>query len=68
MAIRSYFEPNSSTVELVVHTYDGRCVVAVYYTSINRNPLTPLLQSVVDLLYNLFLAACAAEIELGHIL
>jgi len=32
---------SSSTVELVDDTYDGRSVVAIYYTSINRNPLTP---------------------------
>ena len=34
--------------------YDSRRVVAVYDTSVNRNPLTPLLQFVVDLLYNLW--------------
>ena len=27
-------------VELVDHTYDGRRVVAVYYTSVNRDALT----------------------------
>ena len=32
---------NSSTVELVDHTCDGRRVVAVYYTSVDRNALTP---------------------------
>jgi len=29
--------------------------VAVYYKSVNCNPLAPLLRFVVDLLYNLFL-------------
>ena len=29
--------------------------MAVYYKSVNRNPLTPLLRFVVALLYNLFL-------------
>jgi len=29
-----------STVELVHQTYDGRRVVAVYYLSVDRNPLT----------------------------
>ena len=37
------------------HLYDIRGVVAVYYKSINCNPLTPSLRFVVDLLYNLFL-------------
>ena len=32
-----------STVELVDDTFDGRRIVAVYYTSVNCNPLTPLL-------------------------
>ena len=35
--------------------YDNRRVVAVYYKSINCNPLTPLLRFIVVLLYNLFL-------------
>jgi len=37
------------------HLYDNRRVVAVYYKSINCNPLTRWLRFVVDLLYNLFL-------------
>ena len=37
------------------HLYDIRGVVAVYYKSINCNPLTSSLRFVVDLLYNLFL-------------
>jgi len=37
------------------HLYDNRRVVAVYYKSVNCNPLTPLLRFVVDLLFNLFL-------------
>ena len=37
------------------HLYDDRRVVAVYYKSVNCNPLTPLLRFVVDLSYNLFL-------------
>ena len=32
----------------------------VYYTSVDCNPLTPLLRSVPDMLYNLFLRCCAA--------
>ena len=34
-AIRSCFQQNSSTVELVDDTYDGRRVVAVYYTPVD---------------------------------
>jgi len=56
---RSSCQQNSSTVELVDHTYDGRCVVAwvtlVHYTSVDSNTITPLLRSVVDLLHNLFI-------------
>jgi len=37
------------------HLYDNRRVVAVYYKSINCNPLTPLLRYAVDLLYDFFL-------------
>jgi len=37
------------------HLCDSRRVVAVYYKSVNCNPLTPLLRFVVDLLFNLFL-------------
>ena len=40
---RSGRQQNSSTVEPVDHTYDGRRVVAVYYTSLKRNTLTQLL-------------------------
>ena len=32
----------------------------VYYTSVDCNPLTPLLRSVPDMLYKLFLRCCAA--------
>jgi len=49
---------NSSTLALVDDTYDGRRVVAVYYTSVNCNPLTRLLRFVVDLWYNLFRQLC----------
>ena len=35
------------------HLYDNRRVVAVYCTSVNCNPLTPLLRFVVDLWYKL---------------
>ena len=52
---RSCCQQNSSRVELVDHTYEGRRTMAVYYTSVDCNPLTPLLRSVVDLLYNLLL-------------
>ena len=52
---RSCCQQNSSTVELVDHSHDGRLIVAVYYTSVDRNALTPLLRILVDLLYNLFL-------------
>jgi len=38
-----------STVKVVDHTYDGRRVVAVYYRSVDCNPLTPLLRFVVQL-------------------
>ena len=32
-----------------------------YYTSVDCNPLTPLLRFVLDLLYNLLLHSCAAD-------
>jgi len=59
-AIRSHCQENSSSssmVELVddTYVYDNRQVVAVYYKSVNCNPLIPLLRFVVDLLYNLLL-------------
>jgi len=40
---------------LTTPIYDNRRVVAVYYKSLDFNPLTPLLRFVVNLLYNLFL-------------
>jgi len=47
-ASRSCCQQNSSTVELVDHTYERstrRCWThVVYYTSVDRNPLTPLLR------------------------
>ena len=55
---RSCCQQNVSTVELVDHTYDGRS--AVYYTSVDRNALTPLLLFIVDLLYNVFLQLCSS--------
>jgi len=55
MASRSCCRQNSSTVEFVDHSHDVQRVAAVYYTSVDCNPLTPLLRSVVDLLYILFL-------------
>jgi len=57
-------QQNSSMVELVDYTYDGRMrrgwMHKVYYTSIDCNSLTPILQRVPDLLYNLFLHYCVA--------
>ena len=56
-ASRSCCQQNSSTVELVDDTYDGRR--DVYHPSVNCNPLlTPSLRFVVDLWYNLFLRQC----------
>ena len=37
-------------------------MLKVYYTSVDCNPLTPLLRFVLDLLYNLLLDNCAAYI------
>ena len=55
---------NSSTVELVDHTYEGRAprdwIHTVCYSLIDCNPLTPLLRFILDLLQNLFLRCCAA--------
>jgi len=53
-----FCQQNSSTVELVdCATYDCRARCSrthiVYYTSVDCNPPTPLLQFVLDLLYNL---------------
>jgi len=46
---------------------DGRCYTLttciVYYTSVDRNALIPLLRFVVDLLYNV-LCRCAAVEEI----
>jgi len=39
---------------LTTPIYDNRQVVAVYYKSVNCNPLTPSLRYVADLLYNMF--------------
>jgi len=50
-------------VELVDHTYDGRRVVpgrVQYYTSVDRNALSPLLQCVAALLYNLSIQLCSS--------
>jgi len=53
-------QQNSSTVELVDHTYDGRgWTYIVYYTSVDCNLLTPLLRFVLDLLYDLFIQLCS---------
>jgi len=47
-------QQNSSTVEFVGHTYDGRRVVAgrtkIIYMSVDRNALTPSLRFVVLLI------------------
>ena len=57
-------QQNSSTVELVDHTYDGRArrgwMHEVYYMLVDCNPLTPLLRFVLYLSYKLFLHCCAA--------
>jgi len=60
-ASRSCCQQNSSTVELVDHTYDG-CgwTHIVYYTSVDCSPITPILRFVVNLLYNLFLQLCSS--------
>jgi len=65
-ASRSCYQQNSSTVKTVDHTCDGRRVTAagrtyVYYTSVDRNTLTPLLRFIVDLLYNLFQDLCSSR-------
>jgi len=63
MASRSCSQQNSSTAELVDHTYEGRLVVArraLVYLSVGRNALTPLLRLVVDLSYNLLLQLCSS--------
>jgi len=57
-ANRFFCQQNSSTVELVdCATYDCRARCSrthiVYYTSVDCNPPAPLLQFVLDLLYNL---------------
>jgi len=53
-ACRSRCQQNSSTMELVGDTCEGQRVVAVYYTSVNCNHLSPLLRFDVDLWCNLF--------------
>jgi len=42
-------------VELVYGTYNGRCMMGVYYTSDTCNPITPSLRIILDLSSNLFL-------------
>jgi len=54
---RSCCQQNSSMVELVDHTCDGRSVVAVYYASVGRNYHTQLL--------NFCLATSTAALCLG---
>jgi len=46
-ASRLNCQQNLSTIEFVDDTYDRRRVVAVYFTSVNCNPLTPLLRFAV---------------------
>ena len=52
--------------QLVDYTYDGRARrgwmrnAQVYYTLVDCNPLIPLLRSVLDLSYKLFIHCCAA--------
>jgi len=52
MVSRSCYQQNSSTFEVVDDICDGRRVVAgcTYYTSMDRNALTPLFRLVVVLL------------------
>jgi len=57
-------QQNSSTVELVDYTYDGRArrgwMHKVHYTLVDCSRLTPLLRFLLDLLYKSFLHCCAA--------
>jgi len=53
---RSRCQQKLSTVELVDNIYNGRCVVAVYYTSASCKPISPSLRFVLDLLSNMFLS------------
>ena len=64
-ASRPRCQQNSSTVELVDDTYDGRRVVAVYCKSVNYNALIPLLRFLPDLLYNLFIYCSAAVTKIS---
>ena len=45
--------PRHWTVELVDHTYDGRCVARRTHTSVDRNALTALLRFRVGLVVDL---------------
>jgi len=58
MAIRSrcqqYSSSSSSTVDDTYTVYDNRRVVAVYYKSVNCNPLTHLTRFVVHMVYDFF--------------
>ena len=51
---QSCCQRNSSTVDLVDHTYKGRWV------GVKRNLLTPILRLVVHLFYNFFLQLCSS--------
>ena len=53
---RSRCQQKLSTVELVDNIYNGRCVVAVYYTPASCKPISPSLRFVLDLLSNMFLS------------
>ena len=43
------------------HTYEGRRAMAVYYTSVDCNPPTPLLRSVVDFCTTCFYSWAAVD-------
>jgi len=62
---RSCCQQNSSTVEFV----DPRSTLRgwthiIYYTSVDRNAVTPLVRFLADLLYNLFLQLCSVVIRI----
>jgi len=44
----------------VIYTRRAHLCIVVYYTSVDRNAQTPLLQFVVDLLYNLVPHLCSS--------
>jgi len=54
-------DQNSSTVEIVDYTYDGRCIMTVYCSSLDRNALILWRRSVVKELYYLFVQLCSSR-------